>query len=125
MASLASLCRASFMGQLAKTELSRVAALTFELDKNMKMKNNGEKVSYHYKTMDSMVGKLKLLATDKGLAAVLWENDKPRRVPLSSLSENQKHPILEETEKQLNEYFAGKRKNFSVKLDTKGTEFQS
>ena len=29
-----------------------------------------------------------------------------------------------ETEQQLNDYFAGKRKSFSVSLDFKGTEFQ-
>jgi methylated-DNA-[protein]-cysteine S-methyltransferase len=82
-------------------------------------------MNYHYKTMDSMVGKLTLIATDKGLAAVLWENDNPRRVPLSPLAEDKKHPVLCETEKQLNEYFAGKRNRFSVKLDPKGTKFQN
>jgi methylated-DNA-[protein]-cysteine S-methyltransferase len=75
--------------------------------------------------MDSVVGKLKLVATDKGLAAILWEDDNPRRVRLGSISENEKHPVLRETEKQLNEYFAGKRKRFSVKLDAKGTVFQN
>ena len=83
-----------------------------------------KKMNYHYKTMDSVVGKLKLVATDKGLAAILWENDNPRRVRLGSVSENKKHPVLRETEKQLGEYFAGKRKCFSVKLDAKGTVFQ-
>jgi methylated-DNA-[protein]-cysteine S-methyltransferase len=82
-------------------------------------------MNYHYKIMDSVVGKLKLVATDKGLAAILWEDDNPRRVRLGSISENEKHPVLRETEKQLNEYFAGKRKRFSVKLDAKGTVFQN
>jgi methylated-DNA-[protein]-cysteine S-methyltransferase len=82
-------------------------------------------MNYHYKTMDSVVGKLKLVATDKGLAAILWEDDNPRRVRLGSISENTKHPVLQETEEQLGEYFAGKRKRFSVKLDAKGTVFQS
>jgi len=82
-------------------------------------------MNYHYKTMDSMVGQLTLVATDKGLAAVLWENDNPRRVRLGPVAENKKHPLLVETEKQLGEYFAGKRNRFSVKLDPKGTEFQN
>ena len=82
-------------------------------------------MNYHYKTMDSVVGKLKLVATDKGLAAILWENDNPRRVRLGSVSENRKHPVLRETEKQLGEYFAGKRKRFSVNLDARGTVFQN
>ena len=82
-------------------------------------------MNYHYKTMDSVVGKLKLVATDKGLAAILWEDDNPRRVRLGLVSENGKHPVLQETEKQLGEYFAGKRKRFSLKLDAKGTVFQN
>lgn len=32
--------------------------------------------------------------------------------------------ILNETEKQLNEYFCGKRKKFDVPINPKGTEFQ-
>ena len=82
-------------------------------------------MNYYYKTMDSVVGKLKLIATDQGLAAVLWENDPPGRVRLSPLAEDQNHPLLRETEKQLSEYFAGKRSRFSIKLDPKGTDFQN
>jgi methylated-DNA-[protein]-cysteine S-methyltransferase len=82
-------------------------------------------MTYHYKIMDSEVGKLKLVASDKGLAAILWEDDKPNRVRLGTISENKKHPVLQETEKQLTEYFAGKRNRFSVKLDPKGTVFQN
>jgi methylated-DNA-[protein]-cysteine S-methyltransferase len=76
------------------------------------------------KIIDSPVGKLKLVASDKDLVAIVWENDKPRRVPLSELIANEQHPILIETERQLGEYFAGKRKAFSVALDMRGTRFQ-
>lgn len=76
------------------------------------------------KTINSPVGKLKLIASDEGLVAVLWENDNPRRVRLSESIENECHPILIETERQLGEYFAGKRNNFSVPLDMRGTRFQ-
>jgi len=76
------------------------------------------------KTIDSPVGKLKLIASDDGLVAVLWENDSPRRVRLSESLENESHPILVETERQLGQYFAGKRNNFSVHLDMRGTRFQ-
>jgi methylated-DNA-[protein]-cysteine S-methyltransferase len=77
-----------------------------------------------YKRMESPVGRLKLVASDKGLVAVLWENDRPNRVRLSELIENERHPVLVETERQLREYFAGKRKEFSVALDMRGTRFQ-
>lgn len=81
-------------------------------------------MSYVYKTMKSPVGELKLVASDQGLAAILWENDKPRRVRLAPAAEDKTHPVLLKAERQLNDYFAGRRKSFSVKLDFKGTEFQ-
>lgn len=77
-----------------------------------------------YKIIESPVGKLKLIASDKGLVAILWENDNPRRVRLSELVANDEHPVLLETERQLGEYFAGKRKAFSVPLYIRGTRFQ-
>ncbi|MEO5646335.1 MAG: methylated-DNA--[protein]-cysteine S-methyltransferase [Candidatus Paceibacterota bacterium] len=79
---------------------------------------------YSFKTMKSPVGELKLVASDAGLAAILWENEKPNRVAINSAHENKKHPVLVETEKQLKEYFVGKRQKFDVKLDFAGTDFQ-
>jgi methylated-DNA-[protein]-cysteine S-methyltransferase len=81
-------------------------------------------MTYFYKTMESPVGELKLISSERGLAAILWENDKPRRVKLPPVAENKKHPVLLETERQLNDYFSGKRRSFSLKLDFKGTDFQ-
>jgi len=77
-----------------------------------------------YKMMKSPVGELKLVVSDKGLIAILWENDDPRRVPLEPVLEDINHPVLLETERQLKDYFSGKLKEFSIKLDFKGTEFQ-
>jgi len=78
-----------------------------------------------YKTMRSPVGELKLVANDHGLAAILWENDNPKRVRLDIVAEDNTHSILVETERQLKEYFAGKRQKFSVALDFNGTAFQN
>jgi methylated-DNA-[protein]-cysteine S-methyltransferase len=75
--------------------------------------------------MQSPVGRLTLVASDSGLAAILWENDNPRRVPVNLVAEDPDHPVLIETEKQLREYFAGQRQVFSVPLDFGGTEFQN
>jgi len=80
--------------------------------------------SYVYKTTRTPVGELKLIATDQGLAAILWENDKPKRVPLSPLTEDPTHPVLQQTERELSEYFEGNRTGFSVNLAAVGTEFQ-
>ncbi len=79
---------------------------------------------YVFKIMKSPVGELRLIASDKGLAAVLWENYPPERVKIWAVTEDQKHPVLIEAEHQLKEYFQGKRKDFSLKLDMIGTEFQ-
>ena len=81
-------------------------------------------MNFAYKIMDSPVGRLKLVASDNGLAAILWQNDRPSRVRLGELIEDERHPVLVETTRQLGEYFAGKRKTFSVALDMRGTRFQ-
>ncbi|MFC6168922.1 methylated-DNA--[protein]-cysteine S-methyltransferase [Acinetobacter terrestris] len=74
--------------------------------------------------MVSPVGTLKLVAHETALVAVLWENENPKRVRLAELVEQADHPILLETQKQLTEYFAGKRQQFDLPLDFAGTEFQ-
>ena len=79
---------------------------------------------FHFKMMRSPVGELKLIASDKGLAAILWENDDPKRVRVGPLVEAEDHPLLLETERQLNAYFAGTRTGFSLPLDFTGTDFQ-
>ena len=79
---------------------------------------------YVYKWMDSPVGKLKLVATDDGLAAILWERDRPRRVRLEIDGAGDTHAVIMETERQLEEYFAGRRKQFTMPLDPPGTAFQ-
>jgi methylated-DNA-[protein]-cysteine S-methyltransferase len=81
-------------------------------------------MSLSYKFLDSPVGKLKLVASETGLIAVLWENDNPQRVPLSDLVEDNSQSILLEAERQLKEYFAGERRSFSIPLDMRGTPFQ-
>ncbi len=90
----------------------------------MIMHYRGLNMKLAYMEMPSPVGVLKLVATDTALVAVLWENEDPKRVRLAELIENTQHPILLETQKQLNEYFAGQRQKFDVPLDFEGTEFQ-
>ena len=80
--------------------------------------------AYVYKTMTSPVGILTLVGSGDGLAAILWENDDPKRVKLNIAWEDRTFPVLVETERQLTEYFAGSRKKFAVPLDFSGTDFQ-
>lgn len=81
-------------------------------------------MTFAYKTMPSPIGELMLVASDAGLAAVLWENDDPARVPLGPLVEDAGHPLLAEVERQLAEYFTGERRIFDLPLDFRGTDFQ-
>ena len=79
----------------------------------------------HETTMTSPVGPLRLIASDRGLRAVLWPDDDPARVHLNEPTRaTPDHPILELATSQLAEYFAGVRRQFDLPLDAVGTEFQ-
>jgi methylated-DNA-[protein]-cysteine S-methyltransferase len=81
-------------------------------------------IDFVYKTINSPFGKLKLVASAKGLAAILWENDDPRRVRLGPMKPASDNKFLKEAERQLSSYFNGRLKKFTVPLDFKGTDFQ-
>lgn len=78
----------------------------------------------YFKTMESPVGRLTLVASSKGLRAVLWDREDPDRTSLERGKEDIHHPVLVEAEKQLREYFAKKRKAFELELDFVGSDFQ-
>ena len=73
--------------------------------------------------MASPVGTLKLVAGERGLAAIAWQTSK-RVAVLESATEDRRHAMLIETERQLNEYFTGERRTFELELDFIGTDFQ-
>ena len=77
-----------------------------------------------YQTMPSPVGTLTLVATPRGLAAILWQDDRPGRVPLAPSTAMPDHPVIGRAETQLGEYFAGSRQIFDLALDPVGTPFQ-
>lgn len=81
-------------------------------------------MSLGYRFCESPVGRLKLVASEVGLVAVLWENDPPGRVRFEGLLEAGQWPLLDVAARELEEYFAGRRREFSVPLDMRGTEFQ-
>lgn len=81
-------------------------------------------MSYSDRIMVSPVGELTLIASDAGLAAILWENDDPGRVGLTPCHRDDQHPLLCRVEQQLREYFDGQRRLFEVPLDFHGTPFQ-
>lgn len=77
-----------------------------------------------YTEMESPVGRLRLVASGKALIAILWDCERPNRVRLDTLKLNPSQPILLDAERQLSEYFAGKRTRFELPLEPHGSEFQ-
>lgn len=75
------------------------------------------------RTMPSPVGELTLMGGDAGLAAVLWEDDRPGRVVLGPV-EDGGHPVLDQAGAQLDAYFQGRLQVFDLPLDFRGTDFQ-
>jgi methylated-DNA-[protein]-cysteine S-methyltransferase len=79
----------------------------------------------HSTTHATPVGMLTLVASDRGLRAVLWPKLSPQRAGISPRPHrNPDHPILQKTTHQLDEYFAGSRTSFDLPLDLEGTRFQ-
>jgi len=81
-------------------------------------------MSLFFKPFPSPLGELTLVASDAGLVAILWQDDDPARVRLGERIEMAEHPILIDTERQLEAYFAGEREVFDLPLDMRGTGFQ-
>lgn len=77
-----------------------------------------------YNDIESPVGKLTLVASANALVAVLWERERPDRLKLEAMKFAPQQPILIETERQLSEYFVGRRTEFDLPLDPSGSEFQ-
>ena len=79
---------------------------------------------YVYTITPSSVGALTLVASDNGLAGILWAHENAARVPhLREMSKEKNHPLLEETKRQLGEYFAKTRHRFDLPLDFIGSHF--
>jgi methylated-DNA-[protein]-cysteine S-methyltransferase len=80
-------------------------------------------MEHFLKMTPSPLGDLKIVASDRGLTAILWPNDDPKRVRLGDLVERPDHPVLRRAKQQLQEYFVGERKAFDIDLDFPGTPF--
>jgi methylated-DNA-[protein]-cysteine S-methyltransferase len=83
-----------------------------------------QQAPFLYKIIPSPVGPLTLVASSSALVAILWEKDRPGRVRLGNMLEDETDATLLETERQLAEYFAGKRTQFDVPINFRGTVFQ-
>lgn len=81
-------------------------------------------MTLHACSYPSPLGQLTLVATDSGLAALLWEEDDPKRVRLPAWQARADHGLLDAARTQLDAYFAGRRRSFALPLDPQGTAFQ-
>ncbi len=74
------------------------------------------------KTMTSPVGPLRLFADDEALVGVYFSKTKDQ--PPDGATPVTSHPRLDRAERELNEYFQGRRRDFEVPLKPEGTAFQ-
>lgn len=81
---------------------------------------------FHVTTMNSPVGELRLIASDRGLRAILWGAEDAARIASIDVADlvEGTTPLLECAVTQLEEYFAGTRRDFDLPLDPHGTPFQ-
>ena len=74
------------------------------------------------RVISTPIGKLTLVASQSGLCEIIFGAKKVvKNLKVSVVTKRN----LSLAEKQLREYFAGKRKKFSIKLDIGGTDFQN
>lgn len=65
--------------------------------------------------METPIGRILLCADESGICALKFD---------AQGMERGEHPFLLQAEQELNEYFAGRRRRFSVPLSIHGTDFQ-
>jgi len=83
---------------------------------------------YFYQTMKSPLGTLRLIADEDSLVALYTKEDLEidARSPLKNMAlKSLKHTVLLQAKKELDDYFLGKRKHFTVPLKPHGTVFQN
>jgi methylated-DNA-[protein]-cysteine S-methyltransferase len=76
--------------------------------------------------IDTPIGALRIIASSHGVRAVLWPGDTEQRVAIGDTSggDADAERVLAEAVRQLEQYFAGDRRQFDLPLDPVGTEFQ-
>jgi methylated-DNA-[protein]-cysteine S-methyltransferase len=82
---------------------------------------NSRQTVRNHLVIASPVGKLRLVASEKGLVAI---DVRSNTAHLETSQNASAQAILKKTKQQLDQYFAGKRTSFDVALDLVGTEFQ-
>ena len=76
----------------------------------------------YYDYCETPQGRMLLVASEQGLAGVYFVGQK--HYPKPSVAWKRDRRALGQAKRELLEYFAGKRKRFSIALDPQGTPFQ-
>ncbi|MFZ6181162.1 methylated-DNA--[protein]-cysteine S-methyltransferase [Nannocystis pusilla] len=74
------------------------------------------------RSLPSPLGPLRLVASDVALVGVYFPDHRP--APAHAGDEAARHPVLDVAARELEEYFAGRRRGFTVTLEPRGTDFQ-
>lgn len=77
-----------------------------------------------YSTMQSPIGRLLLVCDGSTLVGLYTENDRRFEELENNLTQDDSASPFPEARKQLSEYFAGVRKDFSIPMSMNGTDFQ-
>jgi methylated-DNA-[protein]-cysteine S-methyltransferase len=78
----------------------------------------------YYDTYESPHGKMLLVATEDGIAGIYFDGQKYFPKKEKEWKRDPDHAPLKKAKRELQEYFAGRRKQFEVALDPEGTPFQ-
>src|SRR5207245_5082515 len=79
--------------------------------------------TFYYSRMDSLAGPLLIAMSDNGLVALEFDRGQDlRKKKAVQWVESAEHTA--QVRRELEEYFAGTRKEFTFALDLRGTDFQ-
>ncbi len=81
-----------------------------------------------YDEMDSPIGILTIITSNRGVHAVLWDNSFKNtngESIMNNITRAIDDAIITKVKRQLDEYFLGKRKIFDLPLSIKATDFQT
>jgi methylated-DNA-[protein]-cysteine S-methyltransferase len=80
---------------------------------------------HYFDFYESPMGKMLIVATDDGLNGLYFIDQKYYRAVEAGWTRDGKHPVVRQTAREMQEYFAGKRKEFDIPLAPAGTPFQA
>jgi methylated-DNA-[protein]-cysteine S-methyltransferase len=84
-----------------------------------------DEIDFSRRIFEAPFGVVTVVGSDLGIRFVMFDNDAhPKPLERLRISETAIHDSVNNAITQLDEYFAGSRRNFDLPLDLHGTEFQ-